>query len=162
VGACLAVGVLATCLASCGGGGAAEPSTGLTTVAATGSPTGHPSGAVVNAVARGCHRTRAGEADIQFSFSILDRSAVDGYAGELEFHVVAMTSPTSWSTVERAPEVIDRPKNEIFHLVVPAGEPIPPEMTLHAEAETVEPPVRTFDLQPDAVLTVPVGVCTSG
>lgn len=162
VGARFAVGMLATCLAACGGGGAAEPSTGPTSVAATGSPTGQPSGAVVNSVARGCHRTRAGEADIQFSFSIVDRSAVDGYAGELEFHVLAMTSPTSWSTVEGAPEVIDRPNSETFHLVVPAGEPIPPEMTFHAEAETVEAPVRTFDLRPDAVLAVPVGVCTSG
>jgi hypothetical protein len=158
----LAVVALAVCLAACGGGGEGEPSTGPTSVAATGSPTTRPSGPVVNATTRGCHRKRTGEADIQFSFSILERSAVENYAGELEFHLVAVTDPASWSTVDGAPEVIDRPHNEIFHLLVPAGEPIPPEMTLHAEAETADQPVQTFDLQPDAILAIPVGVCTSG
>jgi hypothetical protein len=158
----LAGSVLAVCLAACGGGGGAgAPSQGPTSVVAT-SQTPVPTGSVVDAVARGCHRTRTGETDIQFSFAIADRTAVEGYGGLLDFHLVSLTSPTAWTTVAGMPAVIDRPNNDIFHLVVPAGEPIPAELFLHAEAETLEGPANTFDLQPDAILAVPVGVCTSG
>ena len=153
--------VLAMCLVACGGGGVGNPSDGPTGLPTT-SQTALPAGPVVDAIARGCHRTRTGETDIQFSFAIVDPTAVDGYAGLLDFHLVSLTSPTAWTTVEGTPEVIDRPNNNIFHLVVPAGEPIPEELALHAEAETLEGPAQTFDLQPDALLAVPVGVCTSG
>jgi hypothetical protein len=153
--------VLAVSLAACGGGGEGTPSDGPTSIVAA-SQTAAPIGSVVDAIARGCHRTRTGETDIQFSFAIADRTAVDGYGGLLDFHLVSLTSPTAWTAVPGTPAVIDRPNNDIFHLVVPAGEPIPAELSLHAEAETLEGPVQTFDLRPDAVLSVPVGVCTSG
>lgn len=153
--------VLAVSLAACGGGGAGASSDGPTSIVAT-SQTATPTGSVVDAIARGCHRTRTGETDIQFSFAIADRTAVNGYGGLLDFHLVSLTSPTAWTTVAGTPGVIDRPNNDIFHLVVPAGEPIPAELSLHAEAETLEGPAQTFDLRPDAVLSVPVGVCTSG
>jgi hypothetical protein len=147
-------------LAACGGGGVGDPpvSSGAT-IPSTGAP---PAGEVVHATARGCHRTRSGETDIQFSFSIDDRTAVEGYPGALDFHVVALTDPTSWATVDAPPKVIDRPNNDIFHLVVPAEEPLPAELVLHVEAETLEGAPETFDLQPDATLAVPVGVCTAG
>jgi hypothetical protein len=154
--------VLAMCLAACGGGGAGGPSAGPTSVVATSQTTPPPAESVVDAIARGCHRTRSGEADIQFSFAIADRTAVDGYGGLLDFHLVAITGPTAWTTVAGTPEVIDRPNNDIFHLVVPAGEPLPPELSLHVEAQTEEGPANTFDLQPDAVLAIPLGVCTTG
>ncbi|HEV8564656.1 MAG TPA: hypothetical protein VGR41_07050 [Actinomycetota bacterium] len=153
---------LALSLVACGGGGAGAPSDGPTSDPTTSETAAPPAGTVVNAIARGCHRTRAGEADIQFSFSIADRTAVDGYGGLLDFHLVSLTEPTAWTTVDGAPEVEDRPNNDIFHLVVPAGEPIPAQLVLHVEAETVEGAMRTFDLQPDAILGVPVGVCTTG
>jgi hypothetical protein len=153
---------LALSLVSCGGGGAGTPSDGPTSDSTTSETSTPPAGTVVSAIARGCHRTRTGEADIQFSFSILDRTAVDGYGGLLDFHLVSLTQPTVWTTVDGAPEVIERPNNGIFHLVVPAREPIPAELVLHMEAETIEGAVRTFDLQPDAILGVPVGVCTAG
>lgn len=152
--------VLLLCLAACGGGGGQGPSDGASSVATSGTLT-PPAGTVVNAIARGCHRTRSGESDIQFSFSIADPGALDGYGGLLDFHLVSLTQPTAWTT-GGTPDVIDRPNNDIFHLVVPAGEPLPPELVLHVEADTLEGAPRTFDLQPDAILTVPVGVCTSG
>jgi hypothetical protein len=155
---CVSAGYLAACG---GGGGAGDPSARPTSIVAT-SQAAPPEGSVVDAIPRGCHRTRTGETDIQFSFAIADRTAVDGYGGLLDFHVVSLTSPTAWTTVAGTPEVIDRPNINIFHLVVPAGEPIPAELMLHAEAETLEGPALTFDLQPDAVLAVPVGACTSG
>jgi hypothetical protein len=91
----------------------------------------------VQAQARGCHTTRTGEVDIQMSFDLPDRSALAGYQGALSFHA-DLVRPTSWTTVASSPHLIDRPDNEIFHLVVPDGEPIPASLVLHVRAEATD------------------------
>jgi hypothetical protein len=112
---------------SCGGGRGGSPSV---------SPSALPPAAGearVEAHARGCHTTRTGEVDIQASFDLPQRSALAGYPGALEFHA-DLVRPTSWTTVSAAPHLIDRPNSEIFHLVVPEGEPIPETLELHVRA----------------------------
>lgn len=153
------MGLVLVALVACGGGGAIGPPDGGS--ASTGVATATP-GSVVKAVPRGCHRTRTGEADIQFSFSLIDFGAVGNYAGELDFHVVALSSPTSWTVVTGVPEIVDRPNSGIFHLVVPVGEPLPAELRLHMEADALDGSGQTFDLRPDALLSVPVGACNAG
>ena len=129
------VAVLAACVlalvsaTACGGGGGPSGPT------STGSSAGPP--ARVEVQARGCHTTRTGEVDIQLSFDLPDRTSLAGYAGALAFHAT-LVAPTSWTTVSDKPDLIDRPRSEIFHLVVPEGEPIPPTLELRPSAEAVE------------------------
>jgi hypothetical protein len=112
--------------ASCGGGAGTSSVT-------NGSPSASAGAVQVQVQARGCHTTRTGEVDIQMSFALPDRTSVAGYQGALEFHA-DLIRPESWTTVPTTPHLIDRPNSEIFHLIVPDGEPIPGTLELHVRA----------------------------
>lgn len=126
--------VILISLPACGGGGTSNgPSETGTSGGVLPAQTG-----VVGASARGCHETREGSVDIQFTFALEDRSVIGGYGGPLDYHA-HLLSPTRWST-GGTPHLVDRPNNQVFHVLVPKGEPIPPELKLAVQVVAIDAP----------------------
>ena len=84
-----------------------------------------------------CHKRHDFTIDIQLRFNLTDRGALAEYLGELDYHAT-LTSPTAWTTTSATPDFIDRPHNQVFHLIVPEGEPVPVEIRLKPTVVALE------------------------
>jgi hypothetical protein len=145
---------------ACGGGtggGSPKPVTSsASTVPPTSSSAGPP--AVVG-IFRACHKLHDESLVLVLEFDNHDPSLLGGYDGPLSFKITAV-DPTTWST-NGDPVVVRLAFHEQHRrIIVPAGEPAPPEVTLSVTTMPSDDH-ETVLATNDTTISVPATACSS-
>jgi hypothetical protein len=152
---CLAV-VAGACDGGTGGGSPTPVTSSVSTVTPTSTSAGPP--AVVG-IFRACHKLHDDSLVLVLQFDNHDPSLLGGYDGPLSFKISAV-DPTTWSTTGD-PVVVRLAFHEQHRrIVVPAGEPAPPEVTLSVTTMPRDDP-QTILATNDTTIALPATACSS-
>ena len=155
---------LALCVAlvtgACGDDGGGASPTPVTTSPSTVAPTSSSaSPPAVVGIFRACHKLHDDSLVLVLQFDNHDPSLLGGYDGPLSFKITAV-DPTTWSTTGD-PVVVRLAFHEQHRrIIVPAGEPAPPEVTLSVTTMPRDDP-QTILATNDTTIALPATACSS-